>query len=366
MLSCGFSFRRAMGASTPFFLLVLMGCPVWAASEAKDCPAESTSTTALRYGDVYSGPDCLISPVADTDAFRFGAKANDLIQLIGYSTGGGNVCLTLTAPSGAPLFTGCTVLPFGYFVTALTRLPVTGSYSVVVSASNPTNYALSLERVMPASPGAVALTAGQAVSDELNPATDQDEYVFNGRVGDVLRISGTAAGPNNLCMMVTEPDGTKINSQCTTVPFAYTVQYDLTVAQAGTHTILLTSDGTTGYSLSLTCLSATCQTSPRCTLKATGSYAGTTLNLNFTVGTLAPATWNIWLAYGATVALLESNPLPKTDPPQTISKSYPNSPQAGYTGVLTTLTYPSAGILCSVWTPIKPSGAAAVDEPGRP
>ena len=86
-----------------------------------------------------------------------------------------------------------------------------------------------------------------------------------------------------------------------------------------------------------------------CTLGLALSQSESTLDLDFTVGTLAPATGNAWgVGQRGTIHLL-SNPVPIIDPPGDFSRSVPRMAPNGIGGVLATLTTPDQGIICSEW-----------------
>lgn len=86
-----------------------------------------------------------------------------------------------------------------------------------------------------------------------------------------------------------------------------------------------------------------------CTLGLNLGSTGGTLNMDFTVGTAAPATWNIYLSVFNVVLPLASIPLPAIDPPLAVPIPIPGLPPLGGIGVLTTLTTPGDGIICSDW-----------------
>src|SRR6266849_456541 len=93
-----------------------------------------------------------------------------------------------------------------------------------------------------------------------------------------------------------------------------------------------------------------------CTLDDTATYDATsgTLTMNFTIGNsiYSAATWNAWLTYQASIKSLFSVPQPITNPPQAITETRTGLPKAarvGVIGVLSTLTTPTQGIVCSSW-----------------
>ncbi len=68
------------------------------------------------------------------------------------------------------------------------------------------------------------------------------------------------------------------------------------------------------------------------------------LNMDFTVGSTEPATWNVYFAVYNVVVPLWSVPLPAIALPV----AFPFPSLVGI-GVLTTLTTPGGGIICSDW-----------------
>jgi hypothetical protein len=85
-----------------------------------------------------------------------------------------------------------------------------------------------------------------------------------------------------------------------------------------------------------------------CTLELTPSFAAGTLNLSFTLGSLAPATWNLWAVVDSTTFKLWSVPIPVIDPAAAFAVPIPGLPPLGVIGLLTTTTGAS-GIQCSDW-----------------
>jgi hypothetical protein len=86
-----------------------------------------------------------------------------------------------------------------------------------------------------------------------------------------------------------------------------------------------------------------------CTLKLKANYGADTFKADFEIGTTESATWNVWLAVQNETFALWSVPLPALDTPVTFPLAIPFFPPLGNFGVLTTLTVPDRGILCSDW-----------------
>jgi hypothetical protein len=91
-----------------------------------------------------------------------------------------------------------------------------------------------------------------------------------------------------------------------------------------------------------------------CTLTDSLSYSvsSKTLTMKFTVGNTVATTWNIWLTDQNTMDELFSASQPITTPPVSITKTTPLSAE-GKVGVLSTLTTPTSGIVCSSWVLIN-------------
>jgi hypothetical protein len=92
---------------------------------------------------------------------------------------------------------------------------------------------------------------------------------------------------------------------------------------------------------------------PPCTLNLTESATNGTLTLDFDVGTHEPATWNVWLIAQAESIEFLSAALPRVDPPIPVHVSIPFFPSLGTIGILTTLTTPDQGIICSAFKTVN-------------
>ena len=86
--------------------------------------------------------------------------------------------------------------------------------------------------------------------------------------------------------------------------------------------------------------------------KVTPSVFNGNLSLNFNLGTVTPATWNVFLSIQNSTVRLWSLPLPAVDPAAQFSINVPGFPAVGKIGVLTTLVGPS-GIACSSWRTVN-------------
>jgi concanavalin A-like lectin/glucanase superfamily protein len=88
-----------------------------------------------------------------------------------------------------------------------------------------------------------------------------------------------------------------------------------------------------------------------CILELTPSYVGSTVHLNFTLGTGAAATWNLWAVVQSGASRLLSLPIPVIDPPASFDVPLGGVPHLGVIGFLTTATG-GAGIVCSDWSTV--------------
>ena len=86
-----------------------------------------------------------------------------------------------------------------------------------------------------------------------------------------------------------------------------------------------------------------------CTLDLSLAYADNTLTMDFNLGTLEPANWNVWLTYQDDIDRILFVEFPVIDPPIPFHFSLPFFPEMGTVGVLTTLTAPDKGIVCSAF-----------------
>ena len=79
------------------------------------------------------------------------------------------------------------------------------------------------------------------------------------------------------------------------------------------------------------------------------SFTGGTLNMDFTVGPPTAATWNVFLSVADVVIPMLSIPLQAIVPSISVPIAIPGFPNLGGIGILTTLTTPTGGIICSEW-----------------
>ena len=89
-----------------------------------------------------------------------------------------------------------------------------------------------------------------------------------------------------------------------------------------------------------------------CTLSLTLDFAVDTLTYTVELGTLEPATWNVWLSTLNDITLQGSRSLGIINPPRTRSLTISGLANSGIVGVLTTMTTAIDGIVCSDWETI--------------
>jgi hypothetical protein len=89
---------------------------------------------------------------------------------------------------------------------------------------------------------------------------------------------------------------------------------------------------------------------PECTLEDSATYSGdgNVLTMKFTLENEVATTWNVWLTDQNSMTLLSSEPQKVTYPAVSITKTH-NLSKEGIVGVLSTLTTPTGGIICSSW-----------------
>lgn len=365
----------ALPLAALLFMLLLV--PQAALAGSENCPVEPATDVPIATGDTFIGSNCTLYTVGDVDSFVFNGNKGDIWQLtLGLNgTATQDICLTLYPPKGAAIFHYCTSI-YGYgsprSVVTDQTLPTTGTYTMVITetATGTQNYAVSLERLNPLPPNAQPVNLGKVYAGDIAWITDSNAFTFAGVANDQFQVSATipSGAANDLCLSVYFPDATVAGSYCTDI-YGYgsphTVQIDVTPPKSETVMAFLTARGNDAtvpsYSLEVSCLVGAngCKgpipPAPACTLKDAATYDPTssTLTMNFTVGNKAVATWNVWLTtYQNTTTSLLSVSQPITNPPVTKIETTPLSPE-GTVGVLSTLTTPKNGIICSSWVQIK-------------
>jgi hypothetical protein len=266
-----FAFARRLVRDTIGFaglcLIVLVGPVASQAAEGRPCKAEPTEEV-ITYGDLIN---CTISPVGDTDTFRFVGLPSEAIaiQAARGASGFARPCIELYEPDGALLSRACTG---GTSNRIDARLRQAGTHTILVSDSGNLNsgtYALALERVGPAAPFGTPMRYGQVETSEIDLLGDLDAYVFTGVEGSKISAQATrVAGFVRPCVEVFGPDGISLAKAC---EGGTSSRIDATLTQGGTHTLLVSDSGalnTGTYSVTLQCLIGSCTDAPQVALAA--------------------------------------------------------------------------------------------------
>lgn len=355
------SFRHfALSLAALFFGLLLVPRSVLA--QVTNCPKEPTQTT-IAGGQVYVGTNCVVSSPGDTDSFTFKATKGEIYQVVSALNGFTvDICMTIYDPNGNGVTSGCTDFSVGGDSVAVDlTIATTGTYSVDITepVSGTESYAVSLERIFPAPPNAQAAQLNTLYTGDVAALAQSNAFSYGVVTTGQFRVTATLPSnpTNNLCLTVFSAIGAGVGGGCTDFAVGGTsVQINFTPAQNGTGVALVSvagNDGTlNGYTLEVSCVSGSCNThTPPCTLKDSLSYSSSTdtLTMTFTEGNTAVDTWNVWLTTQNSITNLFTVSQPITNPPQVIPKTTTLSP-SGTVGVLTTLTTPTKGIICSNYT----------------
>jgi len=367
-------------------LLGFLILPTAALAGTTNCPVEPATDVPIATSQTFIGSNCDLNAVGDVDSFVFNGNAGDIWQLtLGVNgTITQDICLTLYDPTQSKIFSGCTHITFGTFATysvvADQTLAKAGTYTIVITetATNPQNYALSLERIYPFPPNAQSVNLGKVYSDAITWVTGSNAFTFAGVANDEFEVLATVPtnSTNDLCMTVYFSDATNAGSGCTHVTFGafatYTVQLNVKPTKSGPIMAFFTAAGndTTVPTDSLevsclvgpnNCLPPPPPMYPPCTLKDSASYNATssTLTMNFTVGNKSypTATWDAWLVNQTNTTPLIGFPVsqPVTSPPGApimITKTASLSKE-GKVGILSTLSTSAQGIVCSSFATVN-------------
>jgi len=363
----------------------LLLVPQAAQAQATNCPSEPTQTS-IADGEVFTGSNCVLHAIGDIDSFTFDANAGDTYQITLAMTGtpNSNICLELFGPGNSVISPKtCTAYNGGSNASVVVdqAFTVTGAYQINVTESSNTtqDYDLSLERIFPFPPNATQIaTFGTVYDGDIAEPGDTNAFIFTGVTTGTFEVTAAMTGSptTNICMTVYAPNGTLVVPSSGTNPgcTAYnggansTVVIEFTPTQAGTYMEFIQAsrnDGIQTFSMEVSCASGNCGNTktPACTLKDSLSYnaSTSTLTMNFTEGNTAVDTWNAWLTEQNTMTNLFTVSQPITNPAQPITKTTTLSPE-GMVGVLSTLTTPKKGILCSVYTQINTGTPAAIKQ----
>lgn len=351
------------------------------AGTVANCPPEPETNVPIASGDIYEGTKCTLNTPGDSDTFVFKANSGDTYHLAtAINSGSEDICLTLYGPNLKEIAYQCTNFNWPYYQYSAgidQKLSATGTYTMEVSerSAGAVNYAVSLERLNPFPPNEKEVGLDTDVTGNIVALTDSNAFIFTGATTGLYEVSATLPGntSHDLCMTLYAPDGSlvessalqngTINPSCTNFNwpyYKYTVDIQFIPPKNGTYMAFLMEAGNHGtaiYNLEVSCLAGTCPKTPPlpCTLDNTATYNATssTLAMQFTVGTKAAATWNAWLTSQNKMALQFSVPQPITNPPVVITKNITKLSKNGQVGVLSTLTTPTQGVVCSSWNLIN-------------
>jgi hypothetical protein len=239
-----------------------------AAEDIIICDPEPTDQI-IQYGDFL---ECAISPVGDSDIYRFVGSMNEVIIVQATDQSGNSLqtaCITLFGPDGMPTPNG------GRICNNLTaRIDETlvedGVYVIFVeedSGRGPIPYGLALERVDPPSPGSTPICFSCIENESIDGIGDIDLYIFNGSIGDQIKVSATDQSGNSLqtaCITLFGPDGMPTPNGgriCNNL----TARIDENLELDGVHAFLIeegSGRGAIPYSTDLQCISGPCTEIP--------------------------------------------------------------------------------------------------------
>lgn len=238
----------------------------------------------MNYGDHTEG--CLIDPATETDSFRFEGQTGDNIRinLLG-QTGNFGPSIEVRDPLGGSILTESCQPPFNSIcsLSGEQTLVMNGTYLISITdvgANNIGAYTLQLERLFPDG-GEERLdydsvldedmlpTDVTAVVDNIDPATDVDQFFFHGLVGTTVRLNVLGQTGNfGPSIVIRDPvgnvviDGSADGAECQP-PFnsicSFQVDYD--PLMTGEYSLLILDRGFNNlgaYQLSLWCVVGDC------------------------------------------------------------------------------------------------------------
>ncbi len=355
-----------------FFVFALL--PQAALAGTANCPAEPKANQPIASGDVYEGTNCTLNTTGDIDSFVFTGNTGDTWRIATALNGSvlANICLTLYDPTFKVIYgPGCTGVGYGgpSAIVQDQTLTVSGTYTIDITenSSAKQEYAVSLERIHPVPPNALAVTLLKSYAGDISALSDTNAFTFYGATTGEYEVSATLpSNPTaNICMTVFTPSGTLITpttgseGECTGVGYGgpSTIQIAFTPPATGTYMALVSvsgDDATQSYSLEVSCVVGNCGTPPpSCTLVDAATYNATTstLTMNFTEGNNYAATWRTWLNYQGTMKELFSVAQPITVPPAAVTKTTTLAKE-GVVAVISTLTTATKGITCSSYVKV--------------
>jgi hypothetical protein len=287
----------------------------------------------------------VIGAPTEQNVFTFNASTTGAYQAaITYTGGPVNVCMSLYFPgTTSPNVSGCTN---GNTYAFQFTPPKDDNYMLLVNGAGndaTASYNLEVTCVLGSCPNKEPTTT--TLTSSPNPSADGQAVTFTAVVS-----SGEGAPPDGETASFmsgktvlgtgTLSNGTATFSDAKLTPGATT---SVTAVYPGDANFLGSTSNTVKQVVS-----------GPCTLTDSLSYSASskTLTMKFTVGNTVATTWNIWLTDQNTMDELFSASQPITTPPVSITKTTPLSAE-GKVGVLSTLTTPTNGIVCSSWVQIN-------------
>ncbi|MEM7311119.1 MAG: hypothetical protein AAF682_30895 [Planctomycetota bacterium] len=254
--------------------LLLLTPAAWAqqSESAADCAAEPVQ---IAYGQHAS---CALSGATDTDTLDFQGLTGERVRIVLDAVSGNlDPCLRLLDPLGAWVDLGagpggdyCCIS--GCTLVADLSLGETGTYRMLVSdwgSDEGGSYLLQLERLPPVSSPPPALIYNVTASDALDHSTDVDFFAFAATAGDLMQLTVDAVSGNlDPCLEILGPSGALLDLGGSTALCCISgcaIQHTWTVAETGTHTVVLADWGNDeggSYDLTLQCLFGTCPPPP--------------------------------------------------------------------------------------------------------
>jgi hypothetical protein len=241
-------------------LAILAAAPAQSQTEGTACMVEPTDQP-IAFGDMIL---CSLSPVGDSDFYRFFSTGNERVHIRVARTQPTNIyfvpCIDLIAPSSSTV-TACASSNFNSVVATLNE---PGLYAIRVRENandNSGDYMLLLDRVLPNPTPARLLHSSETLTDRIDPLSDMDLFTFDGVAGSNVAVTASRTDGTNIyfapCVGVWAPDSA-LTLTCTGSG-SQTVQMTLPVT--GSYTVGITDQtvDTPGYySVTLDCLGGPC------------------------------------------------------------------------------------------------------------
>jgi hypothetical protein len=255
---------HALTAGVVGLSMLVAVVPASAQVEGTPCAAEPTDQV-LAYGDFVT---CQITPLGDSDLFRFQGVSGEVVTLRVTDPSGGSsipACrLELLRPGDLSLFastagnTTCEIR---------TTLDASGLFTLRVTEigdDHLMNYALEIDRLFPSPARAAPINPGTTFTNmRIDPQGDADLYAFSGVSGDVISLRVTdPSGGSSIPAPVLElfrPDGTLAGTHAGNT----TAALDVTLEQSGIFIVRVTevaNDHLMTYHLEYQCLQGGCPT----------------------------------------------------------------------------------------------------------